>query len=603
MISHKKFDLIAVLLISSVLVLTLCALFVPISFFAGEDAGDYIYSENHAVNISGDDLYETYSASSHYKISLNGSSAESSCRSVKVENGNVTVLGGGTYVISGTLSGSLIVDSSDGALVRLIFNGVNITSEDFSALYIKNAKKTVITLIDKTENSLTDSKTYSAEKTQKDKATAALYSKDDLCINGSGTLFINANYQDGIKANDTLKIIKSKIEINSADDAVNANDFIFMSNCSLRIKSGGDSIKCDNEKEGKGFIALENAQLNLQSEGDCISASSALYLNSSTVTACAGGGSANYEEKRKSFATDFFSEKNAEEKSTKAIKAKSNIIINNGSFILDSKDDSLHSDANIDIRGGSFLLSSGDDAVHADKALLLNPEKMEITACYEGLEGAYITVNGGTFSIISRDDAINAVGEKSANPPPSMHTLSNGEAKTSAEDIFLTINGGTFHIGTSGDGIDSNGSAAVNGGYIEIFGPEDGANGSLDIGDGAYVLLVNGGTLIAAGSSSMAEHPSALSLQGSLAFYLDETFSAGKNISLKDADGNEILQAVCTKSFDFVTVSAPLLKDGEEYTLFVDKNECARVTFEGTFSQYGTRKSSRAPEFERRKEK
>lgn len=598
MISSKKFDLIAILLIALVLVGIVCAMFLPKAAITGHSTGEFTYSELHTVNITDDDYYTTYTDAFVSKITLKGVSAETNSHNVKIDGSNVTILGGGVYVISGTLDdGNVVVDSADGAEVRLILNGAKITSSDFSALYIKQSAKTVISLVPGTESSLTDGASYNELKLEDGKPSAVIYSKDDLVINGSGSLVVNGNYQDGIKANDVLKITEGNITITAKDDGINANDYIAALAVSLNITSGGDSVKCEHESEEKGFIAFEGTTLSLISEGDGISASSALYMNNTTTNITSGGGSQNADTRggmgggfggRGGFGGGQTTANDTV--STKAIKAGTNIVINGGNFTLDSKDDSLHSDNNLTIESGAFVVSSGDDAIHAELNLVLNPESIDIIKCYEGLEGAYITINGGDINIISGDDAINASGENSTGGMGMMRGgMHGGEEKTSEEDIWLTVNDGHIYIETSGDGFDSNGSAVINGGYLEIYGPENSGNGSIDVGDGGYVLIMNGGSMLAVGSSGMAEHPTDSSPQQSLTFYLDETYSAGKSISVIDSNGNEIISGNSNKKFNWICMSTETLTEGETYTLVIDGDEVSDITANGSFAQTGTR--------------
>ena len=145
MISSKKFDLIAILLTALVLVGIVFAMFLPNTALTGNSTGIYAYSDLHSVAITDDDYYTAYADSSVAKIDFNGSSATTKSHNVEIDGSDVTILGGGVYVLSGTLDdGSLIVDSADGAEVRLVLSGADITSSDFSAIYIKQSAKTVI---------------------------------------------------------------------------------------------------------------------------------------------------------------------------------------------------------------------------------------------------------------------------------------------------------------------------------------------------------------------------------------------------------------------------------------------------------------------------
>jgi hypothetical protein len=117
-----------------------------------------------------------------------------------VDENQIAITSAGTYSISGNLDeGQIIVNTKDQETVRLIFNGVDITCSWSSPVYIKNAIKTVITLADGTDNFVTDGNSYIVEEStiknsESIEPNAAIFSKDDLTINGRGSLTVNANY-------------------------------------------------------------------------------------------------------------------------------------------------------------------------------------------------------------------------------------------------------------------------------------------------------------------------------------------------------------------------------------------------------------------------
>ena len=158
--------------------------------------------------------------------------------------------------------------------------GVSVSSSDFSALYIKQSAKTVISLVGGTENSLTDGSVYSAEKLEDGKPTAALYSKDDLTINGSGTLTVNGNYEDGIKANDIFRMTGGTLRVTAADDGINVNDYIATAGAVIEVVSGGDAVigpesinisSCCEGIEG-AYITINGGSISIIASDDAIKA-------------------------------------------------------------------------------------------------------------------------------------------------------------------------------------------------------------------------------------------------------------------------------------------------------------------------------------------
>lgn len=246
--------------------------------------------------------------------------------------------------------------------------------------------------------------------------------------------------------------------------------------------------------------------------------------------------------------------------SMKGLKSGNGMFLNGGTFTIDSADDTIHSNGTVQVDGGAYTLSSGDDGVHADEALLVNDGEISVNKSYEGLEGMTITMNGGTVSIVARDDGMNAAGgadQSGFGGDMSRDTFG------ASEDCWIEMNGGNLTIDASGDGIDSNGVLTINGGEIYVSGPEDNGNAPLDFETKA---VVNGGTLIAAGSSGMAENFDSSSAQCSMLVQLDTTCTGGE-LTLTDASGEQLASFTTDKSYNSVYISCAGLQKGETYTL------------------------------------
>lgn len=57
--------------------------------------------------------------------------------------------------------------------------------------------------------------------------------------------------------------------------------------------------------------------------------------------------------------------------SRKGIKSGTQLVIEGGSFVLNTADDSIHTNGDAQILDGTFEISSGDDGVHADGKLII----------------------------------------------------------------------------------------------------------------------------------------------------------------------------------------------------------------------------------------
>ena len=116
---------------------------------------------------------------------------------------SITIGKEGSYVLTGRLEGTVTIDADKNSKVQLILDGVSIHSESSAAIYVKQADKLTITLAEGSENILSNGGGF--EVIDENNVDAVIFSKDDLSINGSGSLYVKAG-GDGIDANGTLEI-------------------------------------------------------------------------------------------------------------------------------------------------------------------------------------------------------------------------------------------------------------------------------------------------------------------------------------------------------------------------------------------------------------
>ena len=263
--------------------------------------------------------------------------------------------------------------------------------------------------------------------------------------------------------------------------------------------------------------------------------------------------------------------------STKGIKADGALQILGGDYNINSADDAFHTNSTLEIRDGNMEIATGDDGMHADDALVISDGDINITESYEGIEGLTITIDGGNISIVSGDDGLNAAGGADSSGFGGMGT----DMFASNDDIWIEINGGYLYILAGGDGVDSNGNLTINGGEVYIDGPSDGGNSAIDYGDNA-AAYINGGTVVAVGSSDMVEAFDDSSEQAVMSVAVSAG-SAGDEIKLLDSDGNELISFTAAKTYDAVIISTADLTQGETYTLVTGDNE---TTVEMTSSVY-----------------
>lgn len=425
------------------------------------------------VQYDGDDTTVDWEESKATKVTLNGASAAVDGAGAKASGGKITISSAGTYVVSGKLTGgSIAVDAGEDDVVRLVLNGARIASPDGPAIQVKKAGKTVVTLAKGTENTLSDGTKYA--DTSEDAPTAALFSQDDLTINGTGQLTVQGNYKDGITSKDDLKIV--------------GRDLAAVKGGSIYVNAGGDGFKTtyDGDKD-KGYLLIEDGTFRVEAGSDGFQAAASILIDGGTYDAVTGGGSANaepHEEEMPMGRPDFggrtepgaqgekaeaqgkdsgdaaagaansekpsasssgsasqanehaankdgnasagteasqTADEESESASMKGLKAEAGIAVSGGTFNIDSADDTVHSNGSILISGGDLDLAAGDDGIHADVSIVVSGGKVNIKESYEGIEAADITLSGGEVRVVASDDGVNASdGSGSSEGPGGM---------------------------------------------------------------------------------------------------------------------------------------------------------------------------------------
>lgn len=502
--------------------------------------------------LTADDMFSDRDLSGDYSectdITLSDSTASCSDSSVTVADGSVTITKAGTYKLSGTFTGQIIVNAGDSDKVQLVLDNASITKEESAALYVINADKVFITTVKGTENTLSSTGEFASS----DDATnvdGAIFSKSDITFNGSGTLNVKCESKHGIVTKDDLKITGGTYNITSASKGLSGKDSVRIAGGNITVTSGTDGIHSENTDDTeKGYVYISGGTLNITSGNDCIDASGTVDIKDGTFTFKAGDGSS---EKTTGDGTESY----------KGIKADGVLTISGGTFDIDTLDDAIHSNADVTVSGGTLDISTGDDGVHSGNNTVVSGGEINIAKCYEGLEGQTVTVSGGKVTLTSSDDGINAAGGDNQGVGGGF-----GPDSFSADsEAKITITGGEIHVNASGDGLDSNGDIEISGGTVYVYGPTNDGNGSLDYENNA---VITGGTVLIAGSSGMAMNFGSESTQGSILVSTGNA-SAGTAVKLTDSSGNVIAEFTPTVSFQTVVISTPDITSDGTYTLTV----------------------------------
>lgn len=565
---------------------------------ADEQTGTSAESLRAEELFSDRDFEVGYDETTSVSISLAGDTAVCDSNAVQITEGRVTILDEGTYVLSGALDdGMIIVDADKSDKIQLVLAGVSIKCSTSAPLYIRQADKVFVTLAADSVNTLANEGTFSA--IDENNIDGVIFSKEDLTLNGAGTLTVTSPAGHGIVSKDELKLTSGSYIIHCANHALSGKDNICIANAVFDITAGKDGIHAENkDDEALGFVYIESGTFSISAEGDGISAAAQMQIIDGDFDILAGGGSGNAEDKTSQGWGGFMedggrpggfmggggasrmeqgqqtqSQTSEEEDSTsiKGIKASGSLLIQSGSFKIDAADDAVHSNTAITVNGGSFEIASGDDAFHADQSLDINDGTIQITECYEGLEALQVRVSGGDITVKASDDGLNAAGgtDQSGFGGPrggdSFAGFGGGmQGSASSSEGSIVISGGNLYIQAGGDGIDANGTLCISGGSVTVCGPTSGDTSVLD-----YDLTceITGGTFIGTGAAMMAQTFSD-SEQGVISQRCGSQ-AAGTEITLCDENGQVILTCQPALSYEILILSSPELKKGQDYQLTV----------------------------------
>ena len=147
----------------------------------------------------------------------------------------ITITDAGVYVLSGAAKNAqVIVECAEDAKVQLVLDGVTVTNDSLPAIYVKSADKVFVTTTD-SENALAVTGTFTADgDTNTD---AVIFSKDDLVLNGTGTLKLSST-DNAVTSKDDLKVTGGTYEITCASHGLEANDGAYISGGTLTISAG-----------------------------------------------------------------------------------------------------------------------------------------------------------------------------------------------------------------------------------------------------------------------------------------------------------------------------------------------------------------------------
>ena len=255
-----------------------------------------------------------------------------------------------------------MVDAKDQD-VTLILDSATINAKDLPAIYVRNAKKTVV---DVTGSSSLSSTSHTAQEG----LNAALYVRSDLDLKGSSTLTITDTTGHGIKAKGDMTSQNVTVKAQSGQDGIHASD-------NLTINSGTYSLTADDEGiEVNEALTINNGTFTVNSKGDGLRAETGVVIKNGTYT----------------ITTE-----------NEGIESKADLTIENGTFTINATDDGINAGNDLTVKGGTLnVVSSSNDGLDANGNLYLEGGTLNVVALKtpEGAfdeDNAQFKISGGTI--------------------------------------------------------------------------------------------------------------------------------------------------------------------------------------------------------------
>lgn len=425
------------------------------------------------------------------------------------------------YVLDGeSRDGSLKIYSEK--KYQLTLRGLTLTNTDGPAINSQTGKKMELKAQKGYVNTLADGSKYK-ESTEDQKG--CVFSEGQIIVKGAGELNIIGNCKHGLCSDDYVIVENSNLNIQSAKDAIHANDSISIEGGKVKLSPKGDGMDC----EGAVVIdQTEGGTLDITVPSDTCKA----IKSDIDVRVLAG-----------------IVRISATGKGSKGIKSDGTLTIgtedgNGPELTITTTGAKLSTGSTTGGNtggwggrpgggggfrpGGASSSGSSSKAIKAEGIVRVYGGNMNISTSTDGAEGleskTAIYIEGGNHYFKCYDDCINSKGN-------------------------IYFNGGnTICYGYGNDAVDSNagraGAITIGNGNVFAFTTKSSPEEGLDCDNNSYIQIKGSGIAISAGGAQGGGSSSS-SISGAVQGYKFVTtsisYAAGRYYTLADAEGNNLV--------------------------------------------------------------
>ena len=245
-----------------------------------------------------------------------------------------------------------------------------------------------ITLADGTTNSISVS--ADAQTIDVDEVNGAIYSKDDITINGNGTLNVTSDKTSAIVGNDDVKLVSGTINATGGKHAIKGNDTISVKDAVITANAAKDGLHSD------GNINIVGGNVNIANSNEGIEA---------TIINIAGGDTTVNAKDDGLNATSPDSNTGNDPMATDSNAA---LNISGGKLTVIADGDGLDSNGGLYISGGETYVSGPTN--DGNTAMDFNSEAV---------------ITGGTLIAAGSSGMVEAISDKSTQAVMTVNATSN----------------------------------------------------------------------------------------------------------------------------------------------------------------------------------
>ena len=479
---------------------------------------------------------------------------------VEVDGDSISIVESGSYRLTGTMTEGHIAVEADG--VELIWDGAQIACSTAAPL---SAHGDLALTLTENGGTLSDAR----PDWYLDGGGAAIAAGGIVRVSGAGALNVTAQAGDGLRAAG-LRLEGGALNVAAGGNGVHleaeAGETAFeLTGGQLTVEADGIGVYAG------GDAALRGGDLRLTSGADGLYAEGALTVSGGAAQVSAGGGAGaasptaayydsffGYDPFDLFFGSPYYGgyDNGGYEARVYDAVSAAEIVMEDGSLVLDASGDALRADGALTMTGGALSITCGGDGLRAGGDVAVSGGVIWVDECETGLSGANVSVGNAEVSIVSAGAGLYALSER------------GGDASV--------LDGAKLTIAAGGDGIAAGADVYLAGGETSICC--SGRSGAPL--NAAGEVFADGGTLIAAGGSdesAIAED----SAQAVLRARFNGTLREGVRVVVENEDGQAAFSFEPEVDFSRLMLTSPALQQGGTYTLYVEGEALGMATVDG----------------------